>query len=333
MKHVTPLVVPRRAVLSSLGVGILVTLSARRTSMSTGFTSPTPGVVVLSMRNVPETGDASGLGELAGNVTQVGDGTGAGWQGRGTGCQYQPTDPDDLDAGVILDPVSLPRDVDLSWAVDRVRDQGATNSCTGQAIAMAAYVRARVLGLDVQFPSPSVLYKIGRAATLANPEVPLVDSGCRPGSVLMAAQTWGLAPESLFPLDPSDINERPSWTAMMHTTGHRILDSYWVTQTGMARVTTLMTALANEYPTTLCLRADTSFLDVKPGEIVPAASGDGGNHCVTVVGYRIAGSGSIEFRILNSYGEDWGDRGYCWLSAERVADPSSFGVGVIRVVA
>ncbi len=50
------------------------------------------------------------------------------------------------------------------------------------------------------------------------------------------------------------------------------------------------------------------------GVIADYADGNRGPHAVTVVGYRTSGPRGRELLIKNSWGPDWGDGGYAWLS-------------------
>ncbi len=53
--------------------------------------------------------------------------------------------------------------------------------------------------------------------------------------------------------------------------------------------------------------------------VIPDWTSPEGGHAVVLAGYRTAPDGSRQFLIHNSWGSDWGDRGYAWVSDRMVA--------------
>jgi C1A family cysteine protease len=59
---------------------------------------------------------------------------------------------------------------------------------------------------------------------------------------------------------------------------------------------------------------DQAWSRPKQGVIDDYADGNRGRHAVTVVGYRTSGPRGREILVKNSWGTDWGDGGYAWLT-------------------
>ena len=252
--------------------------------------------------------------------------------GRGMGALLQPEDYRDYDAGVLFDESDLPESVDLTDHLPGIFDQGSTNSCVGWAVCTASYVRAKAAGLqNVYYPSPMALYALGRARLTGSPKVPLVDRGSQPRSVLAAAATWGLIPETAYGFDPAKINQRPTWRAIDAGVGFRLKEYYWVLTHGHARVLDAKRALANGYPVIMSVAVDPSFEDHMTIAIGKPTTQIRGYHMITLVGYRPGTSGTV-FQVANSWGTGWGSNGLGWLSEERLTDLTTNSIAVIQTV-
>lgn len=255
---------------------------------------------------------------------------------KGTGALDQPDDPRDWDAGSLLKAADdLPNFIDLSGHLQGlgIRDQGTTNACVGFAVTTAAYIRAKVAGVQNVVPaSPLAIYAIGRASATGDPRMPLMDVGSQPRLVLNAAAKWGLVPETAWQFDLARVNQRPTWSALDRGVGYELTSYYWLTSTGSQRVDDVCMALAMGYPVICSIAVDESLDAYTFGAVLPAASGPArGNHMVTIVGYRQSTSGT-EFLMVNSWGSNWGANGMAWVSSERMSDPTTRSIAVIQTV-
>lgn len=76
----------------------------------------------------------------------------------------------------------------------------------------------------------------------------------------------------------------------------------------------MKTFLVNGKPVVVGLETDTWFDNLSNGEVYRVSSNRyTGGHAVVVIGYDDRRGA---YKILNSWGEDWGDNGYGWIAYE-----------------
>ena len=196
-----------------------------------------------------------------------------------------------------------------------VRDQGHTSSCVWQAKCRALDMAARIVGVVQPWFSVSFGYRLTRAIARETWRTPLVDDGCFPALAEMVAVGWGLVPESVEPFDPDRINEEPDLMRVVDASSHVQTGEYEILGDRWAGITQALDA--GHFPT-LAVRVDASFDDCR-GEVVGGSSGpDRGHHDVCAISYW-----GSQLLIVNSWGTDWGDGGFAWLTADRIADPTT----------
>ncbi len=96
------------------------------------------------------------------------------------------------------------------------------------------------------------------------------------------------------------------------------------------KIQTTKKAIAEGYPVVLCFIVPESFYTSGPVWI-PASSDTGpsgqhGRHAMCVVGYDDNRSGGA-FRVLNSWGPNWADKGYVWI---RYQDYATYAIGALQ---
>ncbi len=96
------------------------------------------------------------------------------------------------------------------------------------------------------------------------------------------------------------------------------------------KIQTTKKAIAEGYPVVLCFIVPESFYSAAPVWI-PAStdggpSGQHGRHAMCVVGYDDNKSGGA-FRVLNSWGPNWSDKGYVWI---RYQDYATYAIGALQ---
>lgn len=65
-----------------------------------------------------------------------------------------------------------------------------------------------------------------------------------------------------------------------------------------------------------------AFENLQPGQVAgptPANDTTAGGHAMAVLGYRTSASGALEFKLRNSWGDEWCENGDGWVSAEFIA--------------
>lgn len=198
--------------------------------------------------------------------------------------------------------------------LDRVLDQGSSNACVGCALSSALYMAGQGPGrAPIARPSPLAIYANARLADM--PGQPLVDFGCRPSSAIRMAQIHGVVDEQRWPFDLGLVDLAPPFDVYQAGEGAQV--TAWYRIAPIDDVAGLMRRAleAGHFPV-FGTTVDDAFLDWTGSAVygVEARSGaTRGHHMVTAVGFR---EGAI--RVLNSWGEGWGDKGLCWMADEWV---------------
>lgn len=199
----------------------------------------------------------------------------------------------------------LPASVDLSHAVPTPGDQGDQGSCTGWAVGYAArtYYEARRPAVDPDDPahiaSPSFIYNRIREGDC--------DAGSSIGRALNLLEMRGALALAEYPYHPDRCNQPMpedwqqrarfrigSWLAIRPITADNVKGQ-----------------LANSHPVIISLPTDDAFEDLGAGRVYDGTPLPQDWHAVTLVGYD---ERRQAFRLINSWGSDWADGGFGWLS-------------------
>ena len=211
---------------------------------------------------------------------------------------------------------ALPTAVDLRSQCPPVYDQGQLGSCTGNAIAGAIEFERLKQKLKDFVPSRLFIYYNERAleGTVAS------DAGAqiRDGMKVVAKQ--GAPPESDWPYDITKFSEKPPAIAFTDGGKNRV--------TSYQRVNRILNqfkgCLASGYPFVLGFTVYDAFESAQvaqtgqlqmpqPGEAVQ------GGHAVLAVGYD---DQQQVFIIRNSWGPDWGMKGYFTMPYQYLMEPN-----------
>jgi len=251
---------------------------------------------------------------------------------RGLGWKPDELDARDWTAGIEfgLSSVVPPDEATLEHHVQEVYDQGATNSCVGQALCAAIEISESVAGLEPTRPSALFAYYNGRRALL--PKAPMVfDTGSRPRDVIKAAQRLGICDNQHWPFDRLlwRKNRRPSFNAMIQAHGRAGGEYAKIKSYADTRLREIRQAVAAGYPVIVSFRISADWQMFNGPDTIEApelATPLIGGHMVTIVGY----DKSDRFRILNSWSEAWRDGGFAWIDAAYIASGYCSDLYVIR---
>lgn len=213
----------------------------------------------------------------------------------------------------------LPRKMSLKQYAPRPMHQGGQGSCVGWASAYAArtILQARATGQNpnqVVF-SPAFLYN----------QIHL--DNCQGAYMIEAMKNMsqnGAMPFQSFGYDESTCENYPSKTEIRQAQQYRI-KGYNRLTVGADEYTPDVEAikqnLAQGAPVVIGMMVGGSFMNNMIGRKVwqPTRSdynmGGFGGHAMCVIGYDDDFEGGA-LQIMNSWGEDWGDRGIFWMSYE-----------------
>ena len=229
---------------------------------------------------------------------------------------YRPDKEDPNDKKYAADRYSseeLPSRVDLRQHMSAVEDQGEVGSCTANAMAGAyEYLAKRTLG-DSGDVSRLFVYYNARALEAEHNE----DRGTSLRNCIQVLRVMGTCAEEIWPYDPEMLNERPSSEAYEDAARFLIEDAQRIN----IDLDAMKHCLAEGYPFAFGLVLFESFMKSRQGRIpMPDIENEQflGGHAMLCVGYS---DQSQVFVARNSWGSDWGDKGYCYIPYDYIANP------------
>ena len=231
---------------------------------------------------------------------------------------------------------ALPTAADLSTYAPPVGNQGSQSSCTAWAVAYLKNIqekRERGWSLDTpaHLMSPAFIYNQLNQGT---------DRGIYIHKALELTQAQGIAPLSIMPWHPLDYLTQPTpavlseahqyriaeWSRIpLHRTNGVIQRAEWMREfkLHLHNLTPLVIAIA--------VYSDIYLNDynrVYDHDLGPNL----GHHAVLVVGYD---DRRAAFKFLNSWGAEYGENGYGWVSyalAQKVISQAYYAVDVVEAV-
>lgn len=210
----------------------------------------------------------------------------------------------------------LPARVDLRPHMTEVEDQGNTSSCVANAVAGAyEYLARRHHNTDTDV-SRLFIYYNSRARHGDEDE----DAGTEILEAVEGLREYGACAEATWPFDEDMVTEQPSDEAYDEASWFLVDDVRKVPD----RLETWKAALAQGYPIMFGLNLYSSFDRHKRRGLVPIPGSrevqraEHGGHAMLCVGYS---DPDRVFIVRNSWGEDWGDRGYCYIPYDYIMNP------------
>jgi hypothetical protein len=237
----------------------------------------------------------------------------------------QPADPEELarmpKAAMPFSGKELPRSVDLSEKMPPPGQQGMQNSCVAWSIAYAVksyqekleegnpYFTGGYLNYDAVF-SPAYIYNQVNNG---------VDGGLLFKTALNLLLAEGAPKMSVMGYNEQDYLTRPTPFQKEQAKKYRIAewDKVDVNTTNLQeRILNVKTMLNAGLPVMFGARVDQAFnqdgiTGMKPYIWSVKKGPDVGNHAMVAVGYD---DNLQAFKVLNSYGAEWGNNGYLWIT-------------------
>jgi len=229
---------------------------------------------------------------------------------------------------VLSAPATLAASVDLRMWCAPIEDQGALGSCTANAgVGMIEFYERKAFGawLDA---SRLFLYKATR-----NLLGWTGDTGAYLRSTMGAMALFGVPPEKYWPYNIEDFDIEPSAFLYAFAQSFQSINYYRLDPPGVAAkdlLTRIKTNLAGNMPAMFGFPVYDSYKQADSNGKIPFPCPKDklvGGHAVVAVGYddamkvKNANCGSATtgaLLIRNSWGNDWGDKGYGWLPYDYV---------------
>lgn len=213
-------------------------------------------------------------------------------------------------------PLELPSKVDLHANCPPVYDQGSLGSCTANALAGAFdFERQRQ---KLQFLNPSRLFIYYNERVIEGNVS--TDSGAMLRDGMKSIAKQGACPEAMWPYLTDQFQEKPTAACYANGAQHTAVQYSRVAQT----LAGMKSCLAAGYPFVFGFTVYESFESdaVAQTGAVPmpnASEGVLGGHAVMAVGYNDA---SQRFLVRNSWGTQWGLKGYFTMPYAYLTDPN-----------
>jgi C1A family cysteine protease len=211
--------------------------------------------------------------------------------------------------------LSVANSVDLRPYCSPVEDQGNLGSCTGQAIAGAIELLDKRAGRTLDISRLFIYYYERLLEGTIN-----YDNGAYIRDGIKACYTYGAPLESLWPYIISKFRIKPTPAAIVDAAKRKV--------TLYQRATNFdacIDALNNGYPVIVGFSVYSSFQSttvtrtgMMPYPNIRTESLLGG-HAVLLVGYN---NSTQRFIVRNSWGPNWGDRGYFYMPYQVIQNTS-----------
>jgi C1A family cysteine protease len=200
-----------------------------------------------------------------------------------------------------------------------ISNQYNIGSCVANAVAdsFEAQMAHRKNCDPSQIDDISRLFIYWNARNLSNPPTCDSDSGSRIRLAFDCMARYGAPTEKTYPYDTSKVNDRPSILAYREAIQNRISKFYRIDADGLGRIAQIKQALSSGNPVVFGTKVARSFQEVNSDAVVTMPDGGWiGGHCMCIVGWS---NDKNAFEVRNSWGEDWGVQGYCWMDANYIA--------------
>lgn len=222
---------------------------------------------------------------------------------------WRPDLPDHRDYLFVADPtIAVPSKVDMRSLFSPVYDQGQLGSCTANAAGGAIQFKQKQEGENDFIPSRLFVYWNTRNAegTVST------DAGASIRDTIKTVVNYGAPPETMWPYIISKFSVRPTRKAYIAALRDKVTQYHRVPRT----VSSFKACLASTTPIIVGISVYESFESISSdgvGSLPTSGEQLLGGHAILIVGYDDA---TQRFLFRNSWGTEWGDKGYFTLPYE-----------------
>ncbi len=215
-------------------------------------------------------------------------------------------------------PRRLSVSADLSGQMPPVGDQGSQGSCTAWAVGY--YQKTHYEWLEFHWNldqtghqfSPAFIYNQANGGE---------DEGASFGRAYALVSDQGCATMADCPYSANDFTTWPSESAFARAIPHRGGSSHYFEMHDTLGINLAKMRLDSGLTTVIGISIYSNFDNIDSFNytycVADTYGGDRGAHAVTIVGYNdtmTTHDGTGAFKLVNSWGTDWGQAGYWWMS-------------------
>jgi hypothetical protein len=223
-----------------------------------------------------------------------------------------------------------------------IDDQKTYGCCTGEeATGVAKIVDLIIKGT---FTELSVLFNYWYSRYILNGKAPTSDDGATILSSFQAMMSpYGNAPDIDWPFT-SPLNVKPSAKALQDAVGYSLIKYFTIPDdltkdpTKNTKILTMKQVLSANSPIGFGSDVRNSIMNVGSNGLEPYSTNDAkdpiaGGHARVIIGYDdtiVIPGAPIKgaFRVRNSWGTGWGDKGHSWVSYQVFIDQQTDCMGV-----
>lgn len=194
-----------------------------------------------------------------------------------------------------------------------ISDQGTAGTCVANAWCDMLEIVLALHGHEVRQLSRLFLYWVARYLH--------GDTDKDDGTYLRAAahqlRKIGTVEEKYFPYSPHKVFVQPELDLYTMASNNMLTGFYRIFETGHERVEAIETAIRANHPVVFGAPISKEFSSYRgEGRVLddPRPSDIVGRHAMCVVGVDYTTELHRRWKIRNSWGRDWGNDGYCWMS-------------------
>ncbi|TKJ27482.1 MAG: hypothetical protein CEE42_02160 [Promethearchaeota archaeon Loki_b31] len=215
-----------------------------------------------------------------------------------------------------------------------VRSQGSQGSCTSWASVYYSmgYLEAKDYGWDASSGNNAYLLSPAWSYNKLTDE----GSGTNHIETGLLLEEWGAATWETIPYTDTDYTNWGNESAWREAPLHRPLQFNWLSYLGDPTITTIKNLIEGGTPVTFNIDANGYNQGFVDNFIISSAeySSSTINHAQCIVGFddSIADDGDVgAFRVVNSWGDSFGDSGFYWLTYEALKEIGALGDGYIQI--
>lgn len=207
-----------------------------------------------------------------------------------------------------------------------ISQQGNIGSCAANAGADALEIVLANSRLDkTNIPQVSRKYLYWAARSLDGNQD--VDAGTYIRSIMHQMHRVGVCSEEDWPYD-ENYGQAPSLEATIRASENKIDGYSRIAHVGDQRVLDIASAIEKGYPVVFGTGVGKELMGLSADAVMSPPKSIVGYHALVVTGYRVV-DGRVQFRIRNSWGEEWGDNGRCWFDEDYMTSPMTSDLWVV----